>query len=58
MPEPHASLQRRLLTSERVAVDGNKIDMKLYGWTPKKSRGNSRKSKRKPAGRAKPKLRA
>jgi methylated-DNA-protein-cysteine methyltransferase-like protein len=58
MPEPHASLQRRLLTSERVALDGNKIDMKLYGWTPKKSRGNSRKSKRKPAGRAKPKLRA
>ncbi|HJZ52468.1 MAG TPA: MGMT family protein [Candidatus Acidoferrales bacterium] len=58
MPEPHASLQRRLLSSERVAVDGNKIDMKLYGWTPQKSPGNSRKSKRKPARRAKPKLRA
>jgi methylated-DNA-protein-cysteine methyltransferase related protein len=47
MPEPHASLQRRLLTSERVVVDGNKINMKLYGWTPKKSRGKTLKSKRK-----------
>ena len=58
MPEPYASLQRRLLTSERVAVDGTRIDMKRYGWTPKKPRASSRKSKRKPARRAKSKLRA
>jgi methylated-DNA-protein-cysteine methyltransferase related protein len=58
LPEPYASLQRRLLTSERVVVDGTRIDMKLYSWTPKKPRGSSRKSKRKPARRAKPKLRA
>jgi methylated-DNA-protein-cysteine methyltransferase related protein len=58
MPEPYASLQRRLLTSERVVVDGTRIDMKLYGWTPKKSRGISRKSKRRSPRRAKSKLRA
>jgi methylated-DNA-protein-cysteine methyltransferase related protein len=53
LPEPYASLQRRLLTSERVVVDGTRIDMQLYGWTPKKPRASSRKSKRKPARRAK-----
>jgi methylated-DNA-protein-cysteine methyltransferase related protein len=57
MPEPYASLQRRLLASERVAFDGSKIDMKLYGWTPKKARNNSRKSKRKPTRRTTSKLR-
>ena len=33
------------------SVEGTRIDMKLYGWSPKKSRGKSRKSKRKPARR-------
>ena len=47
MPEPHASLQRKLLASEGVAVDGAKINMKLYGWAPKKQRSASHDSKRK-----------
>jgi methylated-DNA-protein-cysteine methyltransferase related protein len=52
MPEPYASLQRKLLTSERVVVDGNKIDMKLYGWQPKKRRRKPSKQRRKQARRA------
>ncbi|MGC1626001.1 MAG: hypothetical protein WA735_04000, partial [Candidatus Acidiferrales bacterium] len=52
MPEPHASLQRKLLASEGVALDGAKINMKLYGWAPKKQRRVSRTSKRKPKRKA------
>ena len=54
VPEPHASLQRRLLASEGVPLEGTRIDMKLYAWSPKsraKSRANSRKPKRKPTRR-------
>jgi methylated-DNA-protein-cysteine methyltransferase-like protein len=54
VPEPHASLQRRLLASEGVALEGTRIDMKLYAWSPRsraKSRANSRKPKRKPTRR-------
>jgi methylated-DNA-protein-cysteine methyltransferase related protein len=50
MPEPHASLQRRLLASEGVPIAGTRIDMKLYAWSPgsrAKSRAKSRKLKRK-----------
>src|SRR5580700_1234275 len=36
MPEPHASLQRRLLESEGVKMEGLRIDMKRYGWSPAK----------------------
>jgi methylated-DNA-protein-cysteine methyltransferase related protein len=32
--EPHASLQRKLLASEGVAIDGRRIDMKRYAWSP------------------------
>jgi methylated-DNA-protein-cysteine methyltransferase-like protein len=53
MPEPHASLQRKLLASEHVVADGNKIDMKRYGWAPKKSRRIALKSKRKQSHRSK-----
>ena len=35
MPEPHASLQRRLLATEGVPIEGTRIDMKLYAWSPK-----------------------
>jgi methylated-DNA-protein-cysteine methyltransferase related protein len=48
MPEPHASLQRKLLASEGVSVDGVKIDMNVYGWAPKKQSRVSQVSKRKP----------
>jgi methylated-DNA-protein-cysteine methyltransferase related protein len=62
MPEPHASLQRRLLATEGVPIEGTRIDMKLYAWSPKsksrsKSRAKSGKPKRKPAPRVAPKSR-
>jgi methylated-DNA-protein-cysteine methyltransferase-like protein len=56
MPEPHAGLQRRLLATEGVPIEGARIDMKLYAWSPK-SRAKSRKPKRKPARRVAPKSR-
>ncbi len=46
MPEPHASLQRRLLETEGVAIEGRGLDLKLYGWAPKKARPAKRKTKR------------
>ena len=33
IPEPHASLQRRLLGAEGIESEGARIDMKLYAWT-------------------------
>lgn len=38
MPEPHASLQQKLLRSEGIALEGLTIDMKVYGWVPKRNR--------------------
>ena len=35
--EPYASLQRRLLESEGTAIEGRRVDMKRYGWSPAKS---------------------
>ena len=49
MPEPHASLQQKLLTSEGVTIEGLKIDMTVYGWLPKrKARKKPSKSTSKP----------
>jgi methylated-DNA-protein-cysteine methyltransferase related protein len=45
MPEPHASLQRKLLAGEGVPIEGVRIDMKLYGWSPKKPRGRKKTAK-------------
>jgi methylated-DNA-protein-cysteine methyltransferase-like protein len=44
VPEPYASLQRRLLESEGVGFDGGVIDMRRFGWSParKKSRPQRR----------------
>jgi methylated-DNA-protein-cysteine methyltransferase-like protein len=40
--EPYASLQRKLLESEGVALLESRVDMKRHGWTPKKSRPSKR----------------
>jgi methylated-DNA-protein-cysteine methyltransferase related protein len=37
IPEPHGSLQRRLLQSEGVEIDGRAIAMARFGWSPKKT---------------------
>ena len=64
MPEPHASLQRRLLATEGVPIEGARIDMKLFAWSPKsrgkshaKLRAKSGKPKRNPVRQVAPKSR-
>lgn len=47
IPEPHGSMQRRLLESEGVAVDVTRVDMKRFGWLPA---GAKRKTKRSATG--------
>jgi methylated-DNA-protein-cysteine methyltransferase related protein len=47
MPEPQASLQRKLLGSEGVEFAGVSIHMKIYGWLPKAKSAGSQKSKSK-----------
>ncbi len=42
--EPYASLQRRLLESEGIAIEGRRVDMKRYAWSPAKS-GNAKARK-------------
>ncbi len=48
IPEPHGSLQRRLLDSEGVRVDFGRIDMGIYEWKAlaKQKRQPPRKSVR------------
>jgi hypothetical protein len=46
MPEPHASLQRKLLETEGVVIDGRAIDMERYGWSPLKKTASARKRRR------------
>jgi hypothetical protein len=44
IPEPHGSLQRRLLEAEGVKIgDGRRIDMARYIWLPTKKRSAGRK---------------
>jgi methylated-DNA-protein-cysteine methyltransferase related protein len=56
MPEPHASKQRRLLASEGIDVGLHSINMKIYGWEPKrkKSKQAKKKSKTKTKSKTKP----
>jgi methylated-DNA-protein-cysteine methyltransferase-like protein len=50
IPEPHGSLQRRLLEAEGVKIgDSRRIDMERYIWLPTKKRPARRK--RRPAKR-------
>lgn len=46
--EPYGSLQRRMLETEGVTIQGNRVDMTRYAWRP---------AKKKTAGRARPKKR-
>lgn len=47
--EPFGSLQRKLLASEKVVVEGTSLDYEKYGWSPNRAR---RKPRRKGAGKA------
>jgi methylated-DNA-protein-cysteine methyltransferase related protein len=47
MPEPHASLQRRLLGTEGVEFDGHSINLKKFGWSPARRRSKKAGKKRK-----------
>jgi methylated-DNA-protein-cysteine methyltransferase-like protein len=48
--EPHSSLQRRLLETEGISIDGKRVNMKKFAWVPAKantkSKGRSRRPKR------------
>lgn len=54
IPEPHGSLQRRLLQTEGIGVEGNKIDMKVHGWSPARSKAvrAERTSRKRPGSRS------
>ncbi len=44
IPEPHGSLQRRLLEAEGVEIgERRRIDMPRYAWLPTKKRAGGRK---------------
>jgi methylated-DNA-protein-cysteine methyltransferase related protein len=43
IPEPHGSLQRRLLESEGVRLQGSHIDMSLFAWSPVRRGASSNK---------------
>lgn len=38
IPEPHGSLQRRLLETEGVEIQGQRLDISRYAWSPRKKR--------------------
>jgi methylated-DNA-protein-cysteine methyltransferase related protein len=42
IPEPHGSLQRRLLESEGVKLEGARINMSLFGWSPSRRKPRQR----------------
>jgi hypothetical protein len=46
IPEPHGSMQRRLLETEGVVVEGARLDLKRYGWSPRKPAPRGKKRKR------------
>jgi len=49
IPEPHASLQRKLLESEGVKIVEMRADYARHGWEPKRSVKSSAISPKKPA---------
>ncbi len=42
IPEPYASLQRRLLESEGTPIAGTRVDLERHGWSPQKKRQRRR----------------
>ena len=46
IPEPHGSMQRRLLETEGVVVEGARLDLKRYSWSPRKQVPRRKKRKR------------
>jgi hypothetical protein len=64
MPEPYASLQRRLLESEGTRIENGIVDLDPHGWTPGRKhpsvgapRKPSSKRKRRPSRKFAPKPR-
>jgi methylated-DNA-protein-cysteine methyltransferase-like protein len=45
--EPIGALQRKMLASEGVVIEGRRVDMSLYGWPPGKKKSAGRKRARK-----------
>src|SRR5690349_19928915 len=43
--EPYASLQRKLLESEGVALTESRVNMKQHAWTPPRARRPKEKSR-------------
>jgi methylated-DNA-protein-cysteine methyltransferase related protein len=45
IPEPHGSLQRRLLEAEGVKIEEARINMTIFGWSPPRRRPSRTKPK-------------
>jgi methylated-DNA-protein-cysteine methyltransferase related protein len=50
--EPYGGLQRKLLETEGVALDGNRIDMARYAWRPVRKKKRNKRKKTAVRGRA------
>jgi methylated-DNA-protein-cysteine methyltransferase-like protein len=46
--EPHSSLQRRLLETEGIPIDGKRVNMKKFAWLPAKARTESKARPQRP----------
>jgi len=46
IPEPHASLQRKLLESEGVKITEFRVDFAKHGWAPKRNTNTAKKKNR------------
>jgi methylated-DNA-protein-cysteine methyltransferase-like protein len=48
IPEPYASLQRKLLESEGVKIVEFRVDFAKHGWAPKSGKKAAKKAKKSP----------